>query len=395
MLFLSTHRLNNPTESPRIARSQGHGPLIRWLTSTATLNVPQAASPIAFSLLALALTGDTSGGAAMILAMTLAQVVGVIPITRLGTRWPAATYLKTLVAARTVALLAIAVGAWYEAPLGVLICLAALAGLVNGAAHGYLRVILNHVVTATRLPRALGLAATLNELTFVLAPVAASGLGVISPVFAILAISVLGALPALLVPAVGAQPYVPPSLTHAAGKTLTPAIGLWLACAAATGAAIAAIEIGAVALALSFGYGPGYAVLFTVPLCLASMTGGLWVSVRNRMSSPRAVVVQLAVMSLGSLLVALETSVALTVFGAVLVGTVVAPLATYYSLILDKLAPPHKRAEVFALLRTANAVGVIFASALLTAASLSVALMAACTVVMLMTVCVGVASFKP
>lgn len=51
-----------------------------------------------------------------------------------------------------------------------------------------------------------------------------------------------------------------------------------------------------------------------------------------------------------------------------------APLATYYSLVLDSLAPPERRAEVFALLRTANAIGVIFASAVLTVVSLSVAL---------------------
>ena len=55
-----------------------------------------------------------------------------------------------------------------------------------------------------------------------------------------------------------------------------------------------------------------------------------------------------------------------TIVGAVLIGFVLAPLGTYYSLILDRLAPPQRRPEVFALLRTANAVGVIFASAVLT-----------------------------
>src|SRR6476620_1632183 len=62
--------------------------LLRWFVSSATLGVPQAGGPIAFSLVALGLTGQTSGGAAMMLAMMLAQVVGAIPIARLGRSLP-------------------------------------------------------------------------------------------------------------------------------------------------------------------------------------------------------------------------------------------------------------------------------------------------------------------
>jgi len=73
---------------------------------------------------------------------------------------------------------------------------------------------------------------------------------------------------------------------------------------------------------------------------------------------------QLLVMCAGSALAAAGLSVAATLAGAVLIGLVLAPLATHYSLILDTLAPPHRRPEVFALMRTANACGVILASAL-------------------------------
>ena len=59
---------------------------------------------------------------------------------------------------------------------------------------------------------------------------------------------------------------------------------------------------------------------------------------------------------------AVAVSAAMAVIGAVLIGAVLAPLGTYYSLVLDTLAPPKRRAEVFALLRTANAVGVILVS---------------------------------
>lgn len=365
----------------------GRWSLIRWFGSSATLNVPQAAGPVAFSLLALSLTGDTSQGAAIMVAMTLAQVLGAIPITRIGKSWSTARFLRLLIGIRTAALLVVALLAAYGAPIGWLIACATIAGSVNGAAFGYLRSLLNALTPASRLPRALGISATLNEVTFVLAPVMASGLGVISPIFAIFAIAILGALPALLVPDVG--PAHLPDAPQTSGSVLSPPIALWLACAAAGGATVAAVEIGAVALALSFGYQPALAIIFTVPLCLASVSGGVWVSYRNRKSSRTAVVAQLAVMALGVGLIACEVSVMTTVIGTVLIGGVLAPLGTHYSLVLDTLAPPHRRAEVFALLRTANAVGVISAGIALTILPLKTALAIVTGLMLAATLAVG------
>ncbi|MGX5734790.1 MFS transporter [Bosea thiooxidans] len=350
----------------------GPWPLLRWFASSATLSVPQAAGPVAFSLVALSLTGDPSQGAAIMVAMTLAQVLGALPITRMGKSWSTTRFLRLLVGIRTAALVAVAILAAYGASVGWLIAFATIAGSVNGAAFGYLRSLLNALTPASQLPRALGISATLNEVTFVLAPVMASGLGVISPVFAILAIAILGAFPALLVPDIGAAHL--PDAPQSSGSVLSPTIALWLACAAAGGATVAAVEIGAVALALSFGYQPALAIMFTVPLCLASVAGGIWVSFRNRRSPRTAVVIQLAIMAAGAALAACEISVMATVVGTVLIGAVLAPLGTHYSLVLDSLAPPHRRAEVFALLRTANAAGVILAGIALTALSLTTAL---------------------
>ena len=374
------------------SETAGRWYLLRWFISYGTLTVPQAAGPVAFSLMALSLTGDTSGGAAMILAMTIAQVVGAVPLTRLGKKRPSAMVLKLLISIRTAALASMVVCIAYAAPFLWLIPLAAIAGSVNGAAYGYLRSILNHFTPPARLPRALGIAATLNEVTFVLAPVAASGLGTISPVFAILALTVLGAIPALLVPATGSPPHE--EAHQAGGSVLSPTILLWLLCAGAGGAAVAAIEIGAVALALSFGYEPGWAILFTVPLCLASVAGGAWVSVRNRMATRKVVLIQLSTMTLGCALAALGQSLAATIVGAVLIGFVLAPLATYYSLVLDMVAPPQRRPEVFALLRTANAIGVIFTSTVLTIVSLSMALIVVTGLMAAITALVAAASVK-
>ncbi len=366
--------------------------MLRWFISSATLGVPQAGGPIAFSLVALGLTGHTSGGAAMMLAMMLAQVAGAIPIARLGRNLPLATFLRVLVIIRTSALAAIAGLAAHQVSFTWLIVLAAVAGSVNGTAYGYLRAVLNHLAPASRFPRALGIAATLNEATFVLAPVVASGLGSLSPAVAVLVLAVLGALPAVLVPNTGAAHIA--GVQGPAGAILSPPVLLWLACAMAGGAVVASIEIGSVALALNFGYEPALAILFTVPLCLASVTGGLWVSVRNRMASRKAVVAQLFVMALGSTLVALKLSVARTVVGTVVTGLVMAPLSTYYSLVLDTLAPPQRRAELFALLRTANAAGVILASAALTVVSLSVASIVVTGLIASVTLAVAIASAR-
>ncbi len=249
---------------------------------------------------------------------------------------------------------------------------AALAGSVNGAIFGYLRSLLNGLTGPDRLARALGISATLNEVTFVLAPVLASVFGTVSPIFGLLAITLLGAAPAVFVPAVEPGPVAAsPAMS---GALLSPSVLIWLACSAAGGAAIAAVEIGSVALALRYGYPPALAIAFTVPLCVASVVGGLWVSVRNRASRPVTVAAQLGIMATGAWLVAIGGPVELTLVGAVLMGSVLAPLATHYSLTLDALAPPQRRPEVFALLRTANSCGMIMSGLALTAFPLGMAL---------------------
>ncbi|SEE84546.1 MFS transporter [Ruania alba] len=387
-----------PTTTSRVA-------LARWLTSYASFAVPQAAAPIAFALVALPLTGTADSGAAMVLAMTAAQVIGAVPVTRITRRIGTTTSVRLLVAIRTVALVAVALLAHLAAPFPWLVAAAAAAGLVSGAAYGHLRTTLNHVVQPWRLPRALGIAATMNEVVFVSAPALASLLGSISAPAAVLALAVLGAGSFVLVPRVAsAAPSTPKSAqeisataaawstvssetaadatpTEAAAPTrrrpaslITPEIALWLLCATAGSAAVAGIEVGAVSLAIRFGLTPAAGFLFATTLCLASVAGGIWVSARNRTSPAVTVVVQLLVTTVGTLLIAVGPALWTTLLGAVLVGALLAPLGTHYSLTLDRLAPEPRRAEVFALLRTAQSLGIIAVSGLLTLTSLPVAL---------------------
>ena len=358
----------NPTAAP-LAR----GVLQRWFISNSLLSTPQAAAPIVFALVALPLTGDAKSGAAIVMAMTVAQVLGAVPIARLGRNFNAVTYLKFLIALRTLAFALIATLAAFEAPFVWMIVTGAVGGLVNGAVSGYMRAVLNYIVEPSRLLKALGIAATLNELTFVMAPVAASLLGSLSPPLAIVAITVLGGAPLILIPNLPHARAPAPTATD--GSLIKPSILLWLLCSMAGGSAVGAIEVGAVALALDFGFRPELGIIFTVALCIASVAGGVWVSVRNRMARRGTVVFLLAAAATGATLISLRHSVEMSALGCVIVGLMIAPLGTHYSVVLDGLAPPAKRAEVFALLRTANSVGVIFSSAMLTWTSLQSALL--------------------
>jgi peptidoglycan/LPS O-acetylase OafA/YrhL len=138
----------------------GRWALLRWYVSSATLSMPQAGGSIAFALLALSLTRDPSRGAVIMVAMMVTQVVGAIPITRMGKHFPATAYLRWLIGMRTCALMAIAVA------LGVsltwLVLFAAITGSVSGAAFGIICSLLNHLTPVSKLPRALSITATLN-----------------------------------------------------------------------------------------------------------------------------------------------------------------------------------------------------------------------------------------
>ena len=207
---------------------------------------------------------------------------------------------------------------------------------------------------ASRLPRSLGVAATLNEVTFVSSPVIAAALGGISPQLAAWAMVLLGAVPIALLPQIPSATAPGPEQRSAALR-LTPMIVLWLVCGGASSAAISAIEIGSVSLAVSFGMPAAWGALFPVAICVTSILGGVWVSVHNREPRRRTVLAWLGVTALGVVVVGFGHSAAATVIGALLVGAVLAPLSTYYSLVLDRLVAPEHRAEVFALLRTAIA----------------------------------------
>src|SRR5699024_12706910 len=113
---------------------------------------------------------------------------------------------------------------------------------------------------------------------------------------------------------------------RAANLPFTPMLGVWLFCAAASSAASAAIEIGAVSMAVSFGLAPSWGVVFPLALCMTSIAGGIWVSVRNHMPRRRTVLIWLIVMAAGALSVMVGHAATATLTGVPLGGPVMAPV---------------------------------------------------------------------
>ena len=105
-------------------------------------------------------------------------------------------------------------------------------------------------------------------------------LGTINPVFALLMLSAIGTVPVVLVPGIPHARALEP--VDRSGSLLKPPILLWLACTMANSAVVSSIEIGAVSLAMNYGFPPAMGFIFTGALCVASVGGGVWVSVRNR-----------------------------------------------------------------------------------------------------------------
>ncbi|NJP65166.1 MFS transporter [Streptomyces spiramenti] len=368
----------------------GRSGLVRWLAGYGTFGVPQAAAPIAFALLALPLTGSASHGAALVAAMTTAQVVAALPLSRLGVRFDAVGYLRVLIVVRTLGLVLVAALASAGAPFALVMAAAASAGAVNGAAYGYLRLLLNHVAAPDKLPRALGIAATLNEATFAAAPVVASVAGSFSPAGAVAGLAVTGMAPVLLIPRTTGV-HAPPPAGVPSARFGAP-VYLWLFCTASVAGAVAAVEVGAVSLALRYGLEAGWGFVFALALCLGSISGGVWVSVRNRMPDRPQVLAFLGATTLGAATVAAQGPIWLTLLGATAVGFFLPPLGTYFSLVLDRLAPEHRRAEVFAFMRTANALGVIAVSGLLAVTGTTIALGGGALVMGVATLLVAVTS---
>lgn len=146
--------------------------------------------------------------------------------------------------------------------------------------------------------------------------------------------------------------------------------------------------------ALSFGLNPAWAFLFALALCIGSVLGGIWVSIRNRMPGRWKVTTFFAITTAAFTLLLIDGPIAVTLAGALVVGWFLPMLDTFYLLALDALAPEDRRAEMFALLRTTNALGIMATSGLLALFGLTTALFGALGLLVIATALAAVYSTR-
>ncbi|QFY59898.1 MFS transporter [Rhizobium grahamii] len=344
---------------------------IRWVVAYGLFGAPRAGASIAFALAALSITESPASGATALAAMTAAQLVGALPIARLGRGANSIAFFKALIFIRTAALFVCATACGVGAPYAVFIAAAVAAGLVQGAAFGYLRDSANYLIVHSQMTRALALAAFASDLTFLVTPILAASLGSVSASFSIAAIAILGAVPAMILPS--ARSNVEPQAVETRTRSLTPEVLLWLGCACASSAAISGIEVGAVSLAMGFDLQAGYGAIFTGTLCAASLVGSMGNGVLNKAYSKQQVAAMFITIIIGMALI-LQNSFGLSILGCALVGICAPSLGIHYSLQLNRLVAPEMRAEVFSVLKISTSLGTILASATLGWTSVTFAL---------------------
>ena len=264
-------------------------------------------------------------------------MLGAVPLAAAGRGLSTTAYARALTAFRALAFVGLTLAIVARAPLLVLVATAALAGLVNGAVFGILRAILNEVVASNKLPRALGLAATANELVFVTGPILASLIGAASVTGSVAVMAGASVLPVALLPRMPHRPMPRPAREE---EPIPLAAAVWVFATVGSSACVSSIEVGAVALAIRDGFAPSAALLFTVPLCLASTLGGVWVSFRNRRLRQSSVVAMLLLTTGGVVAVASTAWTGSAIAGVVLVGLALAPLRTHRSQCRSRTSSP-------------------------------------------------------
>jgi DHA1 family inner membrane transport protein len=335
-----------------------------WLGAQLLMIVPQAMAPIAFALATVGASGDVGIGAAMMAAMTGCQIVFAFPLSRWGRSRPPVDFLRLLIIGRGSAFGLVAAAQLLGGNPIVLVTMAGLAGMANGAIFGVFRTLLSEIIGAGQLPRAIALTATAAETVFVIGPVLAAVLGDVSGALPLFVMAGCALIPATLLRLL--PPVTAPGFAIGRAGPISRALPIWLLCALAGSSAVACVETGAVAMALRFDRSASFGAVFAVILCLASVTGGAIITWANR-SLPIVVVIGLlTIMLTGSLGLGLSPHVPGALAGTVLIGLCMAPVSTYYSIVIEQLVAPDRRSEAFSVLRAAQGSGVVLSALLLT-----------------------------
>jgi MFS family permease len=257
----------------------------------------------------------------------------------------------------------------HGAPAGLLIVLAATAGLATPPLEACVRSLLPAIVSdASALPALYALESTVLELTFVLGPPLALGLGTVWSTGAALAVSgvvmLAGTLMFAVQPASRRWRPEPAQPRPRGGSLRSPAIRTLVLILLGTGAVYGATEVGVTAAVRALGTTAAGGPLLAL-WGFGSLLGGI-AATRLGGGARRAsgLTVLLAALAVGHGALVLVTG-SIAAIGAVitLAGATIAPTEATISAMVDRAAAAGARTEAFSWLFTASLVGAALGSA--------------------------------
>ncbi len=354
------HRQDVPTIDTGSAESQPsllrYRPYWRWSVTAQFGRLPATMAPLAFTLLAAAITGSYRMGAMMMVAFVLGELVTAVPVGRLLDRVGPARGARLLLCISAVTTMAVAAVAMSGAPPWALLTVTGVCGAVAGGISGGLRTVLAGLIPAGLLVRAISVDAILMEIAIITGPAIAVALGTWGSVAPVIGMAAAFALSALLLPA--------GKLTADAGSDGSAAAGpipwlgavTWWACLFVIGHLLSTLEVGALPLAERAGAPQSAAALLITVLSAASIAGSVLFAWRGRPATSVAVAL-LCGLAVGGGVLAFGSSWALLIGGLVLVGLCTGPLLSVSSLRLQHVLPESRRSEGFSIAYVVQSVG--------------------------------------
>lgn len=332
------------------------------LGSSILARLPLAMFSIALLVNAQHLTGSFAVAGAVSGAYAIAGAVSAPLLGRLVDRCGQTT---VLVAGATVtALMLVATGlAPPSTPPAVLVALAAAAGMSTPPLSACVRTLLPGLVTdPSRLPALFAFESTVLELTFVLGPPLALGVGAIWSTGAAPAVAGIVMLAATL--AFAAQPasrawHPDPSATRRRGGSLrSPAILTLALIELGTGAVFGATEVGVTAAAKALG-GTAAAGPLLGLWGAGSLFGGIAATrLGGGAGRSRGLILLLTALALAHGALAFATGSVLAIGAVILVaGATIAPTAASIYAMVDRFAPEGTHTEAFSWALTAALTG--------------------------------------
>ncbi|WP_236790499.1 MFS transporter [Amycolatopsis sp. GM8] len=317
----------------------------RWSAGTQLARLPATMAPLAFTLLATAITGSYRLGGVMMAVFVAAELAGAVPAGRLLDRIGPARGLMALLACAGLMFGGLTIAATAHLPGPVLPALVVVPGAIAGGLSGGFRTLLAGTVSDAQLPRAVAVDAMILEGVLIAGPLVVS-LGSLAGSLVPLAMMALAyLLSAALVPQAQAEFRLPHK-----EKLPIAAAAPWLACQFAIGHLLSTIEVAPLPLVQRLGAGPELAGFVIAVLSGASILGGGLYAWRTPSFAPRRQArVLLAGFITGGSIVAANLDWAGLFTGAALIGVCTGPLVTIASVRLQRLLPEGRRAEGFSL----------------------------------------------